>query len=343
MRTEALREQVTDILEGAIRDGYFPSASVSVFTSGGPLFQLAFGQASVGTLFDVASLTKIATSTQVLMAVEEGLLRLDSRLVDLLPDTLGDPELRERLQPVTVERLLLHNASLPAWYPTYTDGRDFPLMIKTAIFSKPPIEGVEYSDLNFILLGKVLERIHGLRLDGCLREKLVDPLKLGHMCYCPDPSWDIAPSSYGNPNEEEMIAGLSLRFDRWRSHEPLRGQVNDGNAWYYFGGISGHAGIFADAEAYGRLARHYMTSGSPLLIRSMSEQAPTRGLGWQVGELYPCGCGHTGFTGTSVYLSRELDVGCVLLANRLFYPHRNERSTHDIRRALHQAVARSRG
>ena len=104
-------------------------------------------------------------------------------------------------------------------------------------------------------------------------------------------------------------------------------------------GVSGHAGIFADAAAYEALLLLYLNTTSPLLISSLEEHAPTRGLGWQKSDLYPFGCGHTGFTGTSVYLSKEKNIGCVLLTNRLFYPDRNTHLTHDARRALHTLLA----
>lgn len=333
-----MKNKALHIVQEAINQGYFPMASVSVFTARENLFRFALGGVREETLFDVASLTKIATSTQVLHFIDQGRLKLDDRIVDLLPDLLGSVELKERLKDVTIQRLLLHTASLPDWYPTYADGRDFPVMMKAAIFSMPPVEGMEYSDLNFMLLGKLLERLSGLPLDQCLQQHLVKPLNLGQMCYCPDEGQDIAPSSYGNPIEENMSREKGLGFERWRPHEPLVGQVNDGNAWYYFGGVAGHAGIFANSLAYERLAQHYMRTDSALLLQSMQELAPTRGLGWQVNDLYPHGCGHTGFTGTSIFLSREKDIGCVLLANRLFYRHSNEHSTHDIRRALHRAL-----
>ena len=91
-----------------------------------------------------------------------------------------------------------------------------------------------------------------------------------------------------------------------------------GNAHYYFKGVSGHAGIFADVHAYIKLAQLYLNSEDRLFNSSMLEYAPSRGSGWQLGERYPKGCGHTRFTGTSMYLSKELNVGCVLFTNRLF-------------------------
>lgn len=328
-----------ELLRKAVRDGYFPSAVVSVFGKGGTLFRRCLGDARETTLFDVASLTKIATATQVLRCAEQGAYRLEDSITSLMPETLGDRELEARLQGVTLFHLLTHTSTLPDWYPTYADGRDFPVMFKAAVFSKPPQEGMVYSDLNFILLGKLLERFRGKPLSRALQDDLVKPLGLGRMQYHPDPNEDIAPTGYGNPSEEAMCLGLGLPYSRFRPHEALRGQVHDGNAWYYFGGAAGHAGIFADAAALENLGRFYLNSQSPLLRASMREQAPGRGLGWQVGELYPQGCGHTGFTGTSLYLSPALGLGCVLLTNRLYYKEGNDKPTNDIRRALHAFLA----
>lgn len=338
-KASSLAEQAIRILENARKAGYFPSASLRVFDREGPLFHYEMGDARTDTLFDVASLTKIATSTMVLMAVERGLLALNQQIVALLPDLLGDNALWQHMQGITVEHLLTHSSTLPAWYPTYADGRDFPLMISTAILSQPPAEGVLYSDINYMLLGKLVERLYHLPLHQCLQQVLVEPLGLGQMRYCPDEKLDILPSGYGNPSEEQMCAQMGLHFDRWRPHTLLRGQVHDGNAWYYFGGVAGHAGIFATAIAYEKLMQHYLNTRSPLLVDSMREWAPLRGLGWQIGDLYPHGCGHTGFTGTSVYLSRERNIGCVLMTNRLSYKGREPMLTNPIRRAIHRLVA----
>ena len=98
--------------------------------------------------------------------------------------------------------------------------------------------------------------------------------------------------------------------------------------------------VFADAEAYERLCRFYMATEDPLLLEAQREQqsAPGRGLGLQTGMSYPHGCGHTGFTGTGIYFSREADIGVVSFTNRLFYPQKNENATWEFRRALQEAA-----
>jgi CubicO group peptidase (beta-lactamase class C family) len=195
-----------------------------------------------------------------------------------------------------------------------------------------------YSDLNFMLLGKVLEALYGMPLEECLMRNLTEPLGLEKMAYHPPSSWDIAPSGFGNPVEEEMCAERGIAFSRWRPHEPIRGEVNDGNAHYFFKGVSGHAGVFADAPACEKFCRFFLETDLPLFVESQEEQAPGRGLGWQTGELYPEGCGHTGFTGTSFYISRKRNIGVAALTNRLFFPGPNPNPINEFRKSLHYAV-----
>ncbi|MDL2318833.1 beta-lactamase family protein [Eubacteriales bacterium OttesenSCG-928-A19] len=338
--TRALREAVAETAESFHRKGYFPSAVISVFTPDAECCRVTVGGARADTVYDVASLTKIATATQVLRLIDAGCLSLDDGILDVLPALSEHPILADRLRDVTVASLLTHTSGIVDWYPFYVEKGDFARVLAIALERYGPVEGMVYSDLNFMLLGKAIEACRGgLPLEECLRRELVAPLSLGRMTYRPDLAWDIAPSSYGNPIEESMCAERGLRFDGWRPHAPVRGEANDGNAYYYFGGVAGSAGIFADVDAYRALGQYHLNAGSPLLHEAMREQAPTRGYGWQLGEMYPQGCGHTGFTGTSIYLSRALGVGVVAFTNRLYYPEANPNATNDFRRALHERVA----
>ena len=337
-----IRRELEDILSRYSSAGYFPSACVRVFNRRGTLAAASVGEAGEDSVFDVASLTKIATSTQVLLSIRRGELSLKGKIAEYLPEIGADPILRARMETIDLFQLLTHTSTLPAWYPFYTcRGEDFFRALKTALAHTEPTEGVVYSDLNFMLLGKLLEQIRGKPLERCLREDLAEPLELGRIGYRPDPGWPIVPSSYGNPIEEGMCRERGLSFDGFRpADRPVRGEVNDGNSWYYFRGIAGHAGIFATAEAYERLCRFYMNTEDPLLVGALREQpgAPGRGLGFQTGISYPHGCGHTGFTGTGIYFSREADIGVVSFTNRLFYPFENENETWEFRRVLQEAV-----
>ncbi len=340
--TARLQREIEDITERYRAAGYFPSACVRVFSRQGTLACACVGEAREASLFDAASLTKIATALQILRLVSEGRLALDEEICGALPPLREVAFLHKRLKGVTLRRLLTHTSSLPSWYPFYTlENRDFVAGLSFVLAHTEGTEGTVYSDLNFMLLGKVLEWIQKKPLAQCLREDLVQPLGLGNMTYLPDQSMPIVPASYGNPIEENMCRERGLTFSSFRpADKPVRGEVNDGNAHYYFGGVSGHAGIFADAAAWERLCRFCMNSDAPLLKEAQREQpgATERGLGFQTGMSYPHGCGHTGFTGTGIYFSTEYNIGVVSLTNRLFYPKDNPNATGEFRRALHEAA-----
>lgn len=319
--------------------GYFPSASVRVFTKDESLLETAVGDAGPKTVFDVASLTKIATATQILLLIDAGELTLGTCILDCLPALGEDALLRDRLGGVTLFALLTHTSGIVDWYPFYAEKGSFAEVFHVALARYGPVSGMVYSDLNFMLLGEALKAHFQMPLEACLRQCLVLPYGLGRMTYWPDPAWDIAPSCYGNPIEENMCRERGIAFDGFRPHTPVRGQANDGNAYYYFGGEVGSAGIFADTAAYQRLCQLYLRTDMPVLLEAQTEKAPTRGLGFQRGEMYPRGCGHTGFSGTSIYLSRLLGIGVVAFTNRLFFKEENSNPTNDFRRALHRAVA----
>lgn len=338
-----LRASVLDLTERYRSAGYFSDAAIRVFNSRETLFSLSAGNAADDSWFDVASLTKIATSTQILFLIMDGKLSLDTFLFRELPEIQADPFLNERMGTITLRQLLTHTSGLPAWYPFYTErGKDFFTVLKIALEKEGGTTGMVYSDLNFMLLGKLLERVQGKPLPVCLREDLVEPCSLGGMAYLPPPSLDLIPASYGNPIERSMCEERHLRFDGFRPDSvPVRGEVNDGNSWYYFGGVSGHAGIFAQTEAYARLCRLYMQTSEPLLLEAQRDQpgAPTRGFGFQTGISYPHGCGHTGFTGTGIYFSRVLNIGVVSFTNRLFVRKPCDGQIWEFRRVLHEVAA----
>lgn len=337
MNAAALERRLTAVAADYRAKGYFPSCTVAVTGREGTLCAFSLGDARPGSLFDLASVTKVCTSTLMLLAIEEGRARLDTPLTAVLTFPAADKALARRLENVTVFRLLTHTAGLIDWYPFYADGRDFATALSAALRGAR-VEGMVYSDLGFILLGKMLEKLYASPLDALVRDRLCAPYGLDGLQYLPDPAQDIVPSSFGNPIEEAMCRERGMAFDAFRPHTPLRGEVNDGNAHYYLHGVSGHAGLFAPAEALCGLIRLYLNTASPLLQSALREQAPTRGLGFQVNDLYPHGAGHTGFTGTALYICREKGVGCASLTNRLFYPHPNPNATHDFRRALHGAL-----
>ena len=342
-------EQIKQITERYINEGYFPSAVVSVFDAKGTIERCAFGKNPDGTavntdtVYDVASLSKIANSTQALLAMDAGQLKLETLVCDVLPEIKARPNLYNRLHHVTIYQLLTHSSGILDWYPFYVQrGKDFYDVFDNFIGDTEIMEGTVYSDMNLMLVGKVLEKIKGKPLAACL-DDFREFLGAKRLEYNPVNTENMAPSSYGNGIEEEMCAERNLTFDGWRSKEvPTLGAVNDGNAHYFFDGIAGHAGVFADVDAYERIGRLYLTTDSPLMLRSMTEQEDGRGLGWQISEsLFPEGCGHTGFTGTSIWVSRKNGVGAIAFTNRLCFPDHNGTGTNAFREEIHRMVLKN--
>jgi CubicO group peptidase (beta-lactamase class C family) len=333
-----MKKAISEVIGEYRARGFFPSAAVRVFAADRTICRVEAGDAGEDTVFDVASVTKIVTATQVLLAVDKGMLRLTDGILEVMPELAECSILKKRLSEVTIYKLLTHTSAITAWYPFYAERGDFARVLSIAMERYGPVEGVVYSDINFMLLGKVLEAVYAKPLEDCLGENLATPLELGKMTYRPDLKWDIAPSCYGNPVEEAMCRERGIVFTGWRAHEPVRGQANDGNAYYYFGGSAGSAGVFATVEACEKLCRYLMKTEISVLADAQAQHEPTRGLGWQIGEAYPRGCGHTGFTGTSVYISRKLNLGVVAFTNRLFFPWENPNDMNEFRCALHRAA-----
>lgn len=331
------RRIAADIAKAYREKAYFPSAAVSIFNNTETLCRFTLGEAREDSLFDLASLTKIAVAALVLQSVNAGLCTLQSAVPDVLPAIRQHARLSGRLHKVTILQLLTHTAGLPAWYPFYTQP-DFITALSEAL-KQPSPTGVTYSDIGFILLGKILEALHNKPLDALVQSRLAVPLGLKHLGYKPDRTRHILPSGFGNPSEEAMCANLGLPYEGFRPHTPIIGQVHDGNAWYAFHGVAGHAGIFSDLDGVKGLARHFLTTEDPLEIQAQQEQVSGRGLGFELGELYPRGCGHTGFTGTSIYLSRDLKVGCVILTNRCFYESGEMKLINPFRREMNAFAA----
>ncbi len=345
--------KIDRITEEFIKERAFPSAVVSVFDREKTLYRAAYGsnllpdgtlqKVNTDTAYDMASCTKIATATQIMDLMDAGELRLETRIPEVLTEIKSRPRLYERLRSVTLYQLLTHTSGILDWYPFYVQcGKDYFDVFESFIGDTKIVDGMEYSDMNFMLLGMVISRVKGKALEDCVLE-FRDKLGAERMQYKAeaDPSFggNIAPSCWGNDIEEEMVAERGLTFDGWRSQDkPVIG-CNDGNAHYFLKDVAGHAGITANADAYERLCRYYMTTDSALLKRAMTEQESGRGLGFQIDEgLYPGGCGHTGFTGTSIYINDAKGIGCVLLTNRLAFDHYHGVQTQPYRRQIAAVV-----
>lgn len=353
------------IVEKAIHEGFFPGAVLRIERGGSLLFEGAFGDAVVGgasrtpmttgTFFDLASLTKLFTTTAILRLVTTGALALDTKLEALAGEPFSIFGRREAartrlvaaLGRLELSRLLDHSSGIHYWFPFYARKPEPFEVVLAEVVGKHPLEDATiYSDLNFMLLGRVIEAVTGKDIAEAVGELVVGPLGLERSLWRA-PAGAAAATDFGNRIEEGMVADLGLSFEGWRdSRLPVVGEPNDGNCHYYFGDAAGHAGIFSDARDLCRLGRLYLeggiVDGRPHLERDLAAEALRdrgrgRGLGFQLGDNYPGrGAGHTGFTGTYLHVNPATGLVIVLLANRL---HTEPvRDINPVRRAVSEAA-----
>lgn len=331
--------EIDQILEDYRARGYYPSAVCQIFDGQKTLYHKSFGDVTPETWFDLASVSKIICTTMVLFAMEEGKLTPEDLVLDHLPPEKPGPVTRQRLANVTIRQLMTHTSGIVPWYPFYADGRDFYTVLEHVLSSTPVETGMAYSDLNFMLMGLIFTHVTGLTLREGL-ERYIRPIAGQEIAYGPVEPALCAPSCYGNQIEQEMCAERGITFGGWRPNGvEVRGFCNDGNAYYYWNGASGHAGVFATSNALTRLCQFYLTTDRPCFLRAMEETICERGLGFDKGPTFPDGCGHSGFTGTSIWISREHNLGAVILTNK-FYRMEGEPpgNSNEFRRAVHYAL-----
>ncbi len=326
-----------DLTRRFLEDGFFAGAVLRVEHRGRLLLERAWGDAvrtetervpmTPATLFDAASLTKLFTTTAILRLVTRGAFLLDTHVSEYLGLR---PPLQASMHGVDVTELLTHTSGLPWWYPFYTRRTDAFFDILADVVPAHPRRGeVVYSDLNFMILGRMIEQAMSTALPDAVEELVMRPLGLASSSYA-RPLGPVAATEWGNRIEQRMVADMGLSFDGWRDpSKPIVGEPNDGNCFYYFRGAAGHAGIFTSAADLCRLGRVYLedgrVDGTPWLApglaeRATREQVPGRGLGFQVWTDPPGAYGHTGFTGTCLAVLPRRGVTAALLTNRLHGP-----------------------
>lgn len=333
-------DRIDRILEDYRERGYYPSAVCQIFDKEKTLYHKSFGGASPHTWFDLASVSKIVCTTMVLFLMEEGSLSLqDMALAHLPVEELG-PVAEKRLRDVTIARLMTHTSGIVPWYPFYADGRDFYAVLEHVLDVSPAEEGMAYSDLNFMLLGQIFSHVTGLTLREGLEKYIKKGMGISEIAYGPVEPSLCAPSCYGNQIEKRMCAERGIVFEGWRPDgAEVRGSCNDGNAYYYWKGASGHAGTFGSSRALTELCQFYMKTERSSFLHAMETDICGRGLGFDRSDVYPEGCGHSGFTGTSIWFSRKYDIGAVILTNKYFCPEgQTVGNSNEFRRAVHYAL-----
>ena len=313
----------------AIEQGKLPGAMLVVGHDGQIVYQKAYGKRALvpqpetmteDTIFDIASLTKIVATTSSLMKLyEQGKFRLNDKITEYIPEFQGGKS------EVTIRNLLTHFSGLAPDVALGQPWKGYDTGIRMAATTRPegpPGARYIYSDINFILLGELVHRLSGQMLSEYARQNIFQPLGMKETMFLPPASLipRIAPTERLMPNGT-----------------PLRGVVHDPTA-RNMGGVAGHAGVFSTASDLARFAQMMLNGGeldgvrifSPLTVRKFTEpqsppdQSILRGLGWDIdsphsgnrGELFPIGSfGHTGFTGTSIWIDSSTRTYVILLAN----------------------------
>jgi CubicO group peptidase (beta-lactamase class C family) len=291
---------------------------------------------TTATAFDLASVTKVmATTFAVMLLADRGALDVDAPAWRYLPDFRGGGK-----DDVTVRHLLSHTAGLQQWVPTYDHASDADAAyayVRDLPLGWPVGEGRHYSDLGFMVLGRLVEGVAGRPLDAFLRDELFGPLGLedtGFRRRGGSGERPVAATSHGNPYEHRMvhdstfgyrIPGDPSAWDGWRRYT-LAGEVNDGNAWHGWGGVAGHAGLFSTARDLSVLLRLLLDGGEhhgrrhlrAETVEAFLEPAVEgQALGWQLPAYAPAGSfAHTGFTGAWVLGVPARGMAVVLLTNR---------------------------
>ncbi len=337
-------EQLSALLEGHIKAGEFPSAVYLVADHDDVVFTDALGYSVVepyrvanklDTIYDLASLTKpLITAMLCSRRIELGELTLDSAVAHYLPEFD-----RTDKQMITIRELLTHTSGLPAWRPLYALTEDQPDRAAGAIVNLDleykPGTRVVYSDLGFIALGILLERLTGHRLAHMAKQEIFEPLNLQQTFFNPEIALQtgIAACETGNAYEADMTRQIGVAEYANSRQRLIWGEVHDGNA-YFLGGAAGHAGLFSTAREVFLMAQQFLPDYSKLLKPEtcrMFRETMTPGLeearsiGWQLAgtkdstgsaDLPPDSFGHNGFTGTCVWIDAEHQRVFILLTNR---------------------------
>ena len=277
------------------------------------------------SLFDLASVSKILTATMIFKLIGEGSLALDQTLDVPFNSAPTGNTTKTRFKKITVQSLLTHSSGLPAWFPFYTQTGSFWEILEIALNKYPVNEGTVYSDLGFMLLGEIITIITARTLLQNLA-LLNDDLGTS-FTYNPKNADICVETERGNRIEEGMCKDRELSFNDFRSSGVnMRGQVNDGNAFYFWKGVAGHAGVFGPAADLIKLGELYLNRGkaaekqifpSQLAEKTHIDYGNGRGLMWLLSDVFPDGFGHTGFTGTSLYICPSKCLVSVILTNRL--------------------------
>jgi len=344
----AIRDTVQAVLLRAIADSAFPGAYAVIGNSRGIIAEFGAGRLDAAdatrpsdrTVWDMASMSKlVSTTSAMIQLVASKRVVIDSPVVFYLPSWKAAGAER-----ITVKHLLTHSSGLPAGRPLYKEA-DTDTTARIIVYATSPVAPVGskyvYSDLGFILLGRLVQQVTGQPLDQYVAQHVFGPLKMSDTRYLPPASWvsRIAPTE----------------IDPWRGRH-IRGEVHDENA-SRLGGVAGHAGLFSSARDIARFAEMYLSGGMidgkrifetatlNQFITIQDKSLSHRALGWETANgtnsagkrLAAVSFGHTGFTGTSLWMDPTRDLFVLLLSNRV-NPTRTNLKISGVRVALADGV-----
>ncbi|WP_028784533.1 serine hydrolase domain-containing protein [Thalassobacillus devorans] len=356
---QAPLKSITGLIESKIEAGVMPGAVTFVARRGHIVQHGAYGHAALyeddqgtlmdhpvamkkDTIFDMASISKVFTTTAAMQLYEEGLFQLDDPVAKHIPEFAVNGK-----EEVTIRQLMTHTSGFTPWVPIYTqegDREDRLQYVLERPLANEPGTTYTYSDLNMITLGILIERLSGQRLDDYVKENITEPLGMEDTMYNP-------PASL-----KERIA--ATEYQPWTDRGIVWGEVHDENAWS-LDGVAGHAGVFSTAKDLATFAHMYLNEGSyggtkilkPETVKLLTEnQIPQfpgdeHGLGWELQQGWYMDAlsgsstlGHTGYTGTSIAVSQNNDTIAILLTNRV-HPTRATVSTNVARRPFARLVA----
>jgi CubicO group peptidase (beta-lactamase class C family) len=301
-----------------------------------------------GTVFDLASLTKVlATTAAVMRLCDRGSLALDAPVTDWLPEFSSGDRADTRRSRITLRMLLDHSSGLPGYVRLFESANDRLEMIDACLrqpLTADPGTRAEYSDIGFIILGYLIEKVAGEQLDSFCQREIFAPLGMSTSVFCPEQK--TRPSI--PPTERDCTF----------RHRVIQGEVHDENA-SVMGGVAGHAGLFSNALDPLRLASCILADGvtpsgmqlfSAHTITQFAEPArrprgTSRALGWDTpsapsssgNSFSPRSIGHLGFTGTSVWIDLDARIAVTLLTNRT-WPDRSNQAIRALRPRFHDGL-----
>ena len=325
---------VDDIVKNSIARGHIPGAVVLIGHQGKVIYRKAFGNRSLDptvepmttdTVFDIASLTKVvATTGSVMRMVQLGQTKLNDPVARYVPEFAQNGK-----GEVTIRQLMTHYSGLrpdldlkPEWMGQAEAFR----LANAEKLVNPPGSTFIYSDINFIVLGEMVQRISGMTLNRYAETFILTPFGMTNTRFLPPQSWFLRIA----PTQKDERTGLMLRG---LVHDPTARQM---------GGVAGHAGLFSTADDLAKFSQALLNGGAPVWSRLIVEKMTTpqqppnltmvRGLGWDIdspyssnrGELLPVGSfGHTGFTGTSMWIDPTTNTYIIILTNAVHIAHGN--------------------